>query len=109
MFSTAVFYGGAKAVTLSANYVIVDRHIRVFTFDPSASSWTVTLPDARLFLHPGGDVFVLINLHASRTIVLKDAAGNTLLTINGREGVTVDLFDNSTQAGTWKLQVSTGV
>lgn len=109
MYTPDVWYGGAKEVTLSANYVIVDRATRVFTFNPSVSGWTVTLPDARRFLQTGADAYVLINLHASRTITLKDNAGNTLLTINGREGVTVALFSNATQAGTWKLQVSTGV
>lgn len=109
MFTPEVWYGSAKEVTLSADYTIVDRAIRVFTFNPSASGWVVKLPDARKFRHSGADLFVLINLHATRTLVLKDNANNTLLTVNGREGISVYLFDNSTQAGTWKLQVSTGV
>lgn len=109
MFTTEVWYGGAKEVTLAADYVIVDVETRVFSFNPSASAWVVKLPDARKILQKGADVYVILNLHATRTITLKDSAGNVLATINGREGYTLYLFDNTTQAGTWKLQLSTAI
>lgn len=108
MWDPTTWYGGAKELTLSGNYSIVDRTNRVFCFNPSADAWIVTLPDAQKYAK-GAQQHVLLNLHATRTIVVKDNGGNTLVTLAGREAATLALRDNSTAAGTWAVRVSTGI
>lgn len=100
MWTPEAWYGGAKEITLSANYAIIDLANRVFSFSPSASSWVVTLPDARR-LRKGWGLYLLVNLHASRTIDVKDNAAGAIVTLNGRQCILLSLRANATAAGSW--------
>lgn len=107
MWTPTVWYGGAKGVAIGTDYAIVDRRIRVWSFDPSVNNLIVSVPDARkLWVGGGAPVFVIVNEDLSHTIVLKDAAGNTLVSILAREAAMLYLRDKSTLAGTWVVNKS---
>lgn len=106
MWSPEVWFGGAVGTSISADYPITLYRNRVFTFLPSSSAWSVTLPSA-LKLKTGYGLFLLINEHATNTIAVKDNAGSTVVTLAGREAVVLSLSANGTAAGAWKGVKST--
>lgn len=104
MWTPAIWYGGAKGVTLSADYEIKDRRVRVWSVAPSADNWKVKLPDARL-LTLGSNVFVVVNEHATRVVLVVNNAGVTVATLTGHQAAKCSLEAQASAAGTWRTRV----
>ncbi len=66
-------------------------------------SGVLTMPDARL-LPTGGPLYTICNNEGgSGSVIIKDNASGSLLTMNNHEVAHFYLVDNSTQAGTWQV------
>jgi hypothetical protein len=72
---------------------------KIIELHPSTTGLSVTLPDATLI--STGFTAQFYNAEASTTTI-KDAGGNTLLTVASGESWTLYLRDNSTSNGTWR-------
>lgn len=98
--------GGARRhAPMSADVTLKAGWERVQTLEPDASGRKVVLPDART-LRPGGPQFVLINIDATESLEVEDAAGGTVIAaLAAQEGVFLGLADATTLAGTWSKDV----
>jgi hypothetical protein len=72
---------------------------KIIELHPSTTSLSVTLPDATVM--STGFAVQFYNAEASTTTI-KDAGGNTLLTVASGESWTLYLRDNSTSNGLWR-------
>lgn len=104
MWTPLLWYGGAKAVVLSADYQVVDRRVRCWSVAPSADNWKFKLPVATYF-DKGADLFFIASEHATRIVLVCNSAGTTIGTLTGKQCVSCHLEDNSTAAGVWRTRV----
>lgn len=74
---------------------------RIIDVTPSASNWSVILPDATLT--GAGQVILFNNLSGSENFYVKDFAGNTIATIGHGEQWQFYLAATTTAAGTWRV------
>lgn len=78
-----------------------DPAARIIDVTPSASGYSVVLPDATLT--GAGQTILFNNLSGSNSFYVKDYAGNTLATVAFGTQWQVYLADTSTAAGTWRV------
>ena len=104
MWSPEVWYGSANGLTLSADYLVLDRRVRAWSLAPSADNWKFKLPAATYF-KTGVGLFLVANEHATRVILVCDSAGTTIATLTGKQCAEVYLEDNTTAAGVWRTRV----
>lgn len=85
-FTTQTLYPGAvQTQTLAGNLTLTKRSSQFLRLDPGGSARDVTLPAAE-----DGLWFQVLNLaDAAENLVVKDAAGNTVVTISQNERATV--------------------
>lgn len=75
------FYGGSKDLgAISANASIAVADGRLITVDPQSGGLILTLP-ATASLNGGGPYFVIANLNATNSIIVKDQAATTIVTV----------------------------
>jgi len=92
--------GGVNIATLTGNLTLTDKSSQIQVLDPGGSSRDVTLPAAR-----DGMWWMFSNTaDADEDLVIKDAAGGTLLTINqGEQGMVA--VDGTTYGVVYDTQV----
>lgn len=105
MWTPEVWYGGAIYHTLSADYEIVDRRVRVFAFAPSAGGFDVRLPLAER-LPLGFGIYWIANIHGSNSLELRTNSGSLLATLAGNGRAICSLFSKDTADGTWVVRTS---
>ena len=107
MISQAKFHGGVFAGTAAffsspANALRSDVRVN-YVFATSGA--TLKLPDARYFLQRGWCTKAIYN-NGTFALVIQDAAGGTLVaSLTTGQLAIFTLADNSTQAGTWIVQI----
>ena len=74
---------------------------RIVDVTPSASGYSVIMPDA--MLTGIGQTILFNNLSGSYSFYIKDYDGNTIATVAYGEQWQIYLSDISTQAGTWQV------
>jgi hypothetical protein len=79
----------------------VDIAARIIDVTPTASGWSVYLPDATKT--GAGQTILFNNVSASYTVYVKDYAGNTLATLGASSQWQFYLSGVSTAAGTWRV------
>ena len=79
----------------------VDLAARIIDVTPTASGWSVYLPDATKT--GAGQTILFNNVSASYTVYVKDYAGNTLATLGASSQWQFYLSGVSTAAGTWRV------
>lgn len=103
-------YQGSQEIALTSSITLswttqfqdINPIVAVYMFvTPSASGFTITLPDATQASN--GIATTFINLSGSRTFTVADNAGNPLVTIAAGAIWTFVLQLNTTVAGTWTL------
>lgn len=78
-----------------------DPAARIIDVDPSASGFSVVLPDATLT--GAGQTILFNNVDATYSFFVKDYAGNTLATVTAGTQWQVYLAATTTPAGTWRV------
>ena len=78
-----------------------DPAARIIDVDPTASSFSVILPDATLT--GAGQTILFNNIDGTFSFFVKDYAGNTLATVTAGTQWQVYLAATTTAAGTWRV------
>lgn len=78
-----------------------DPAARIIDVDPSASGFSVVLPDATLT--GAGQTILFNNIDGTYSFFVKDYAGNTLATVTAGTQWQVYLAATTTPAGTWRV------
>jgi len=87
---SALYYGGAEQITLTANYQLAVSNARVVEFTPTSGGYVVKLPDLTADVPFGGPLFVLVNVNSGAySITLQDFAGSAVATIGANSAVTI--------------------
>jgi len=79
----------------------LDPAARIIDVDPSASGFSITLPDATLT--GAGQTILFNNIDVALSFFVKDFAGNTLATVTPGTQWQVYLAVTTTAAGTWRV------
>lgn len=101
------FIGGGRIHNpLSADLILRKGWARLHTIVPDAGTHAVVLPDAQLYMNPGGPIFIILNISGTFAVAIEDDNGGTVLgSLGANASAIISLADNTTQAGTWLVDV----
>lgn len=85
----------------------LSKRLLTVSITDAAAVVTVTMDDARRFVHGGFLGVVIVESGSLATADIEDYDGNTLATVSVGNAAKVMLIDNSTSAGTWAVRQTT--
>lgn len=103
MISEAEFFGRAAYLS-GASGSLHPQIYRAYNLNPTTNNAPFTVPDARK-LKTGVCMLLVVNLHASNALLVKDQSSNTIATVPAQRSAKLYLRDNTTLNGTWNSKV----
>lgn len=110
MITKALFFGGSRKLTLSANKALKPLDARLQIFTPSAAHRDVTLPapTAKGNMREGGPQFYILNLSGTYNLVVKYLFSTIVTLAPGEAGIFL-VGKNAGGSRTWYPMVFTTI
>jgi hypothetical protein len=97
--------GGATVTNpMSANITLTSSSNRVQLMTPSASGYTITLPDATTISAAGGPIFILKNTTKYYPIKVLDSAGTNIAWVVSDYDTEIFLTSTASATGNWVIE-----